>query len=350
MTMLVDNITITVKAGNGGNGKVSFRHTKQKYKGGPDGGTGGKGGDLYFQGVDDLSALQQFRYKKRIEAESGVAGGSNNAFGKKGDDTIINIPTGTRITNLKTNERIEITNNDKILIAKGGIGGRGNNEFKTSTNQAPRYAEKGRPGEEKELLLELRLIADIGLIGLPNAGKSSLLRALTNAEPKIGDYPFTTLEPNLGVMYVDVIARNSVRQNDEAIQSRLPRSLSIARNDLVLADIPGLIEGASEGKGLGIQFLRHIEKTQLLVHCIASNSDNILQDYLTIRKELELYNKELLLKTEIILLTKTDLIDEKMLKDKIKLLKKKNKDILSSSVLDDNSIEKLRTMLSERIS
>ena len=221
---LIDDITITVKAGNGGNGAVHFKRNAQTAKGGPDGGNGGNGGNVYFQGIDDVLGLQEFQYKKVVQAENGINGGRQHLFGRNGKDLLVKIPLGTHITDLTTNETWEITDKiTKILIARGGKGGRGNDEFKTATDQAPHYAEKGEPGQQRTLNLLLRIIADIGLIGLPNAGKSSLLKAVTNAKPKIGNYPFTTLEPNLGVM-----------------------------EGKILADIPGLIEGASKGKGLGI--------------------------------------------------------------------------------------------------
>src|ERR1035437_1610828 len=224
--MLIDEATITVKAGNGGNGAVSFKRNAQTAKGGPDGGNGGNGGDVYVTGINDFTTLTEFRYKKNVRAEDGVKGGKQNLYGRNGKELVIQIPVGTQITNLDTKESFEVLNTtSKILLAKAGKGGRGNNEFKTATNQTPYYAEKGELGEQKRFFLELKLIADIGLIGLPNSGKSTLLSVLTNAHPKIGDYPFTTLEPNLGVL-----------------------------NELIIADIPGLIEGASEGRGLGDKF------------------------------------------------------------------------------------------------
>lgn len=320
--MLIDEVTITVKAGKGGNGSVHFRRNAQTAKGGPDGGNGGNGGNVYIQGIDDILGLQEFRFKKILSAEEGVAGGRQNLFGRNGKDLTIRIPMGTLVTNVDTNDQFEVTDtNTKILIAKGGVGGRGNNEFKTATDQAPHYAEKGTPGEEKVLHLELRLIADIGFIGLPNAGKSSLLKALTNANPKIGNYPFTTLEPNIGMMH-----------------------------GIALADIPGLIEGASEGKGLGMQFLRHIEKTKLLVHCIDITNPEIVSSYKTIRKELQEYNEEIIKKPEIILLTKIDLVTpkeaEKIVKQTAKLL---HKEVLTVSIIDDESMNALKTTLQESV-
>lgn len=314
--MLVDTVDITIKAGNGGNGRVSFRHLPGNYKGGPDGGNGGKGGDVYFVGVDDILALADFRYKKELHAQDGEPGANKNLFGKNGSDVTIQIPIGTLVTDTQTGETFEIQNTTPFLVAKGGIGGKGNNEFKTATNQTPRFAQKGTLGELRHLHLELKLIADIGLIGLPNAGKSSLLAVLTNAHPKIGNYPFTTLEPNIGMM-----------------------------GPLALADIPGLIEGAHTGRGLGIEFLRHIEKTKLLLHCVSCENDNAYESYQIVRKELEEYNKRLGEKNEIIALTKTDLFDESTIKEKVKQLKKTKKQILLLSLYDKESITQLTKAL-----
>lgn len=317
--MLIDDITIHVKAGNGGNGKVSFRRNGQTAKGGPDGGNGGVGGNVYVIGVDDITALRVFRFKKSWKAENGIDGGKQNLYGRKGKDLILSVPVGTHVKDVATNHTIEVARkNEQILIAKGGVGGRGNNEFKSATNQTPRYAEDGEEGEEKELHLQLRMIADIGLIGLPNAGKSSLLQALTNAHPKIGDYPFTTLEPNLGVM-----------------------------NGIVLADIPGLIEGASKGRGLGTSFLKHIEKTKILVHCLDSTSQTLKQDYETVRKEFEEYSQTLVKKKEIVLLTKIDLIDDETLKQQKKEAKTLSKEIYTVSVYDEKSLEVIKKIFAD---
>jgi GTP-binding protein len=317
--MLIDEATITVKAGNGGNGRVSFKRNAQTAKGGPDGGNAGKGGDVYVVGINDFTTLTEFRYKKNVTAEGGVNGGKQNLYGRNGKDLVIQIPVGTQVTNLLTKENFEVLDTtSKILIAKGGKGGKGNNEFKTATNQTPYYAEKGESGEQKRFFLELKLIADIGLIGLPNSGKSSLLSVLTNAHPKIGDYPFTTLEPNLGVM-----------------------------SGLVIADIPGLIEGASNGKGLGDRFLKHVEKTRILIHCLDLLSTDLKADYQTIRKEMEVYNIDLLNKKELLVLTKTDLVDEKMLKQNKKIAGKLNKDYLTTSIYDTESVSVLKAKISE---
>lgn len=315
--MLVDDVTISIQAGDGGNGAVSFRRNAQTARGGPDGGNGGNGGSIYIQGIDDILGLQQFRFKKLIKAEDGIKGARQNLFGRAGKDTVIAIPLGTLITDLTTGEQWEVTDTTtRLLIAQGGIGGRGNNEFKTATNQTPRYAEKGTPGQERTIRLELRLIADIGFVGLPNAGKSSLLKSLTNANPKIGNYPFTTLEPHLGML-----------------------------QGTTLADIPGLIEGAHEGKGLGMQFLRHVEKTKLLVHCIDITTEKLVSTYQTIRKEMAAYNKAILDKPEIIVLTKSDLFSEKEAQKQKNKLKSTKKDILVVSVINDQQLENLKTFL-----
>lgn len=316
--MLIDEVTITVKGGNGGNGAVSFRQNEGKPKGGPDGGNGGNGGSVYAIGIDDITALSQFQYKKHLQADEGVAGKRKNLFGKNAADLYIKLPLGTSITDEQTGSVIaEIADTTTpVLLVRGGKGGRGNNEFKSATVQAPRFAEKGESGEEKILHLQLRLIADIGLVGLPNAGKSTLLSLLTNATPKVGDYPFTTLEPNLGMF-----------------------------EGFVVADIPGLIEGASGGKGLGITFLKHIEKTKLLVHCIDASSEDPLEAYLVVRHEFEQFNKELLAKPEIILLTKTDQVDQHDIEDKIKMLEQTKRRVLPVSVLDEESITILKDVL-----
>lgn len=315
--MLIDNVTITVTGGKGGNGRVSFRRTPQTAKGGPDGGNGGNGGSIFLQGIDDILALRNFQFKKEIHAEEGVPGGKQKQFGRNGMDTVIRLPVGTLVTDENSSEQIEILNEtDKILIAKGGIGGKGNDEFKSATNQTPRYAEKGTLGEVKVLHLELKLIADVGFIGLPNAGKSSLLSVLTNAHPKIANYPFTTLEPNIGML-----------------------------GTIALADIPGLIEGAHEGKGLGIQFLRHVEKTKMFFHCISVENEDVARAYKTVREELQQYNSKLLDKEEIILLTKVDLITEKEIKEKVKELKKTKKQIIPFSLYKEKDIENLKNLL-----
>lgn len=319
--MLVDEVTIKVIAGNGGDGSSSLWHDGQTAKGGPDGGNGGNGGSVYFIGVTDLSALSAFRFKKVLRAENGEKGAKQNKFGRNAKDLIIHVPIGTRITEVGSSRIHEIIDTKTpLIVAQGGKGGRGNKELKALTGHGPRSAEVGTIGATKVLLLELLLIADVGLIGLPNVGKSSLLSVLTNASPKIANYNFTTLEPNLGMM-----------------------------DAITIADIPGLIDGASSGKGLGIKFLKHIEKTRLLLHCIDVTENDLLANYHTIHEELSNYDSRLLEKDEIILLTKIDLIDKKSLKEKIKLLKSLHKDIQTVSVYDDESINSLKKYLQTHI-
>jgi len=317
--MLVDNVTLQIKAGKGGDGSASFLRNGQTDKGGPDGGNGGNGGNIYFQGSNNVNDLKEFRFKKRIVADDGIPGKKQKLFGKNAEHTTIYVPLGTRITDQANNKTYEIINSTKpILLAHGGKGGRGNTEFKSATNQSPQFAEEGTPGEEKELFLELRMIADIGLIGLPNAGKSSLLTVLTNAKPKIGNFPFTTLEPNIGM-----------------------------KGTHALADIPGLIEGASTGKGLGITFLKHIEKTKALVHCIDATDEHPQKAYDTVRNEFEKYNALLLNKQEIIVLTKTDLVDKKTIEKTKKLFEKKGKQVITCSIYDQESLDNLEKTLEQ---
>lgn len=310
--MLVDNITLTIKAGNGGNGSAHFLRNAQTSRGGPDGGNGGNGGNIYFQGSHNITDLREFRYKKKIVADSGTDGKGQKMHGANAEHLTVTLPLGTRITETKTGNVIEISES-KILVARGGLGGRGNTEFKSATNQAPKNFEKGTPGEQKELLLELRLIADIGLIGLPNAGKSSILRALTMATPKIGSYPFTTLEPNIGMLETHAIA-----------------------------DIPGLIEGASKGKGLGVEFLRHIEKTKILIHCIDLTGTAPEKSYDTVRDEFRKFDQKLLDKPEYILLTKTDLVDAKTVERITRLFMKLGKTVWTCSIYNPESIDTLK--------
>lgn len=319
--MFVDNVTLHVKAGNGGDGSASFLRNGLTAKGGPDGGNGGNGGNIYFQGSTNISDLKEFRFKKKIRALDGTPGGRQKMYGKNAEHTTVLVPVGTIITEEKTGRVYEITDTEHpYLVALGGLGGRGNVEFKSATNQAPTFAEKGTKGEEKVLHLELKLIADIGLIGLPNAGKSSLLSVLTHANPKIGNYPFTTLEPNIGML-----------------------------DHFAIADIPGLIEGASQGKGLGFTFLKHIEKTKIIVHCIDVTDKNPLHTYEVVRKEFEQYNKALLEKPEIILLTKTDLVDQDVVTERMNLFKKAHDHVLSVSVFDEQIVEELKKNLKFQI-
>ena len=286
--MFVDQVTIEVESGKGGNGAATFRREKYVPKGGPDGGNGGKGGDVILRANVQLHTLLDQRYKRHYKAQNGVRGEAGLKDGKWGENEIVQVPCGTVVRDAETGELVADLTDDKqeIVVAEGGRGGRGNNEFKSATNQAPRKAESGKPGVHRTLSLELKLIADIGLVGFPNAGKSTLIATITAAKPKIADYPFTTLEPNLGI----------VRYRDY-------RSFTVA-------DIPGLIEGAHEGKGLGIQFLKHIERTRALVILIESFSEDYEQDFATLRSELSAYSKELSRKPFIVAISKSDIIDD----------------------------------------
>lgn len=312
--MLIDRVEITIEAGHGGAGRVSFGSGKS----GPSGGTGGKGGDFYFRSSSDITLLNQFSSEFYFKAENGEAGGKFNKTGKGGKDLELLVPVGTSIINKETGELIlELTKVDqRELICKGGIGGKGNNEFKSPRRTTPEFAQPGLPGEKFEVILSLKLIADYGLIGLPNAGKSSLLNELTKAKAIVANYPFTTLFPNIGAI-----------------------------GNKFIADIPGLIENAALGKGLGIGFLKHIEKVSVLLHCISTESEDILRDYKVIRSELGKYNKELLSKKEVIILTKTDLVDKKDLNKKIKILNKISKEVYPVSIHDWEAIEKLKNLI-----
>jgi len=317
--MLIDDVTIEVKAGNGGRGSVAFNNIKMNL--GPTGADGGNGGDIYFEGVSDLGALSQFRYKKKLAAENGENGKKQFNDGADGKDLILKVPVGTVVHNLSPGKDLEIIGiGQQLLIAKGGCGGKGNFKFRSSTNTSPTEFQEGAPGEEYELRLELKLIADVGFIGLPNVGKSSMLNELTIAKSKVANYPFTTLEPNLGAYY-----------------------------ELILADIPGLIEGASGGKGLGIKFLRHIERVKTLFHFISAESINLVKDYQIIRNELGAYNKELLEKTEYIFLSKSDLLADEEIKEKISALETTGKKVLAISINDKNSIKRVEEILREII-
>jgi GTP-binding protein len=282
--MFTDQVEIHVKSGKGGDGMVHFHREKFIPRGGPDGGDGGKGGDVIFEVKPTLNTLSSFRQNQKFKAEEGVKGGPSQMTGRNGKDLIIYVPPGTVLFDADTGELMgDLTQTgQKLTVLKGGRGGRGNQHFATSRNQAPRTAEKGEPAEEKRIKLELKLIADIGLIGVPNAGKSTLLSALTNAKPKIAPYPFTTLEPNLGVANID---------EDTTV---------------VLADIPGLIEGASQGAGLGHDFLRHVQRTRVLIHVLDGLSEDPVADYSQINSELSLFDPNLAKKPQIVALNKID--------------------------------------------
>ncbi len=311
--MLIDDITIRIKAGDGGNGMASFNRNMKSL--GPVGGSGGNGGNVYFEGVSNLNALSQFRNKKDWDAQNGGNGRGQFVDGATGKDLVLKIPVGTIIHIMETGTTAEITKTgQQILSARGGKGGRGNFHFRSATNTSPRQFEKGTPGQSFTVRLELKLIADVGLVGLPNVGKSSLLNELTNARSKVANYQFTTLEPNLGSYY-----------------------------GLILADIPGLIEGASGGKGLGIKFLRHIERTKTIFHCIAADSANPMADYATVRQELTAYSEVLAAKPEHIIITRSDMVDDKQLKK----IKKEfaPKKTLAVSIHDLDSLKELEKLL-----
>ena len=294
--MFVDTAKVLICAGKGGDGAVSFRHEIYVEKGGPDGGDGGRGGDVIFEAVSGLNTLVDFRYKPELKAKPGGNGSKRNRHGASGENLLVKVPMGTVVS--KNDEIIaDLTENgQKVVIAKGGDGGFGNAHFKSSVRQTPRIAEKGEPGDSFEASLELKLLADVGLIGFPNVGKSTFLSVVSNARPEIADYAFTTLTPNLGVADID-------------------------DTSLLIADIPGLIEGASEGKGLGDAFLRHVERTSVLLHLIDAYTDDIAAAYTTIRSELANYNVNLSDRPEIIALTKTDGLDEEIVQMQIDAVK-----------------------------
>lgn len=295
----LDEAKIFIKAGDGGNGSCSFRREKFIEFGGPDGGCGGNGGDVVFEAVANLNTLIDFRYQQHFKAERGKNGSGRNCTGASGDDLIIKVPVGTQIiaNDGETLLMDMVQEGQRYVVAKGGRGGRGNDSYKSSTNQAPYQADEGTPGEELWAWLKLKLIADVGLVGLPNAGKSTFLSAVTRARPKVADYPFTTLHPNLGVALVD-------------------------DHELLLADIPGLIEGASEGVGLGTHFLKHVERCSVLIHLIDGTAEDVIKPYKTIRKELEKYSPTLAQKPEIVTLNKIDALTEDVVAQKIKKLEK----------------------------
>lgn len=313
--MLVDDVKIKVAAGNGGKGAVAFNSNMMSL--GPTGGSGGRGGSVYGAGISDISALQQFRFKKEFQAENGHDGRGQFRDGHDGKDLVFDLPVGTVIHNLTAGTEVSLEKTgERVLIAKGGNGGRGNFHFRSARNTSPERFQPGLPGEKFDLRLELKLIADVGFVGLPNAGKSSMLNELTNAKSKVANYAFTTLQPNLGAYY-----------------------------ELILADIPGLIEGSSGGRGLGIKFLRHIERTRVLFHFVSGESEYPEKDYALIRKELGEYNKALLKKKEYVFLSKSDLLPKEDLRGKLKALKKANKDAIAVSIHDSESIKKMEKIL-----
>lgn len=329
--MFTDYVKIYVKAGKGGNGAIAFRREKYVAAGGPDGGDGGKGGNIYFKVDSNANTLIEFRYKKKFKAENGENGQGSNKSGKSGESLYIPVPIGTVIKDAITGEMLADLSepNQEALILKGGRGGLGNSHFATSTRQAPRFAQDGEPGEEKELILELKLLADVGLLGFPNVGKSTFLSKVTSASPKIANYHFTTIEPNLGVV------------------------TSKYGDSFVIADIPGIIEGASQGTGLGIEFLRHIERTRLLLHFIdvsGIEGRNPVEDYNVINNELKKYSEKLSKRKQIIVANKADMItDDTLYKELEKLAKKNNQKIFKISGLTGQGIDELMKYVSDTL-
>jgi GTPase len=327
--MFIDIANVEVQAGDGGNGAVSFRHEKFVDRGGPDGGDGGKGGSIIFQASRNQNTLATFRYQKLLKATSGEPGTKRKRHGKNGDDLIVMVPVGTVVTNADGEVIADLVQDGaQMLAAKGGNGGFGNAHFVSSTRQAPRVAEKGEKGAFAKLVLELKMIADVGLVGLPNAGKSTLLSIISNAEPEIANYPFTTLTPNLGV--VDVSKSES----------------------LLMADIPGLIEGASQGKGLGDEFLRHVERTAVLVHLIDIYNDDVISAYKTIQQELKDYEVDLSKKPQIVVLTKIEGLDDEIVQDKMLELKKvlpRGTKLFAISAMSKQGVDKLLFSVLEKV-
>jgi GTP-binding protein len=325
----IDEAKIHVESGKGGNGCVSFRREKFIPRGGPDGGDGGDGGDVIFECVKDLNTLVDYRFQQHFIAKSGVAGKGANRHGHGGEDLVLKIPIGTQVFDesgkIMIADMMEV--GQKVVIAKGGDGGFGNANFRTSTNQAPKRAIPGFPGEELYVRLKLKLISDAGLVGLPNAGKSTFLSVTTRAKPKIADYPFTTLKPQLGVVYID-------------------------ESEFVLADLPGLIKDASIGKGLGDKFLKHVERCGVILHLIDITSEDIVESYETIRLELENYGEDLKKKDEIIALNKIDVLSKEEVKAKVALLKKhvgKNKKIYAMSGVSGEGVKDVLRELYRKI-
>lgn len=328
--MFIDIAKIELRAGKGGDGCVSFRREKYEPDGGPYGGDGGDGGSVIFISDEGVRTLMDFRYKKHYFAQNGENGRTKKQYGRKGEDLIVKVPVGTLIKDFETNRVIHDfkVKDDKFIVAKGGRGGKGNARFATSTRQAPRFAQPGTKGEERTIKLELKLIADVGLVGLPNVGKSSLLSVLSDAKPKIANYHFTTLEPNLGVCRVE------------------------ENKSFVIADIPGLIEGASEGIGLGFEFLKHVERTRLLVHVLdvsGIEGRDPIEDYNTIYKELELYNENIKNKREIIVANKIDLLTSD---DNLNRVKEyfKDRTVLEISAVTQMGVRELKYKIFEELS
>jgi GTPase len=315
----VDEASLHIKAGDGGRGCVSFRREAHVPKGGPNGGDGGKGGDVIIVGQKNLLSLLDFKYKRNYKAGNGRPGGASNRTGRTGDDVYIAVPVGTEIRDNEYGSLLaDIVNDGQIYIAaKGGRGGRGNTHFVSPVHRTPTEYDEGQQGEERNLNLELKLLASIGIIGLPNAGKSTMLSRLTSATPEVGDYPFTTLTPSLGVMIED-------------------------HGNLVLADIPGIIEGASRGKGLGLTFLRHIERTRFLLWVIDASSKSVTKDYKTLHSELASYNDEIAQRPRILVLNKIDLVSPSAMKSKKAALSRNGDRIILTSAMDGRGVDELR--------
>jgi GTP-binding protein len=319
--MLIDHVKLQIKAGKGGDGVVRWRREKGIPFGGPAGGDGGTGGDVYFRVIRDIQALSIYKHKKEWEAAEGEMGQKRSMHGSDAKDLFLQVPLGAVVYNREYDKKYEFLEEGDFIVLRGGKGGLGNENFKSSVNRAPEEFTKGEVGEFATFDIELKLIADAGLIGLPNAGKSSLLNALTRAGAKIGDYPFTTLEPNLGVYF-----------------------------NYVLADIPGLIEGASDGKGLGHKFLRHITRTHTLVHLVAADNDDVANVYTTIREELGKFDKMLLKRDEIVILSKIDMVSKEEVAEKLKALKKASKkEVICLSLYQDDSIKMFGDILVEEL-
>ncbi|MEX0930135.1 MAG: GTPase ObgE [Candidatus Paceibacterota bacterium] len=317
----IDELSVHIKAGKGGDGVVRWLREKFKPKGGPAGGDGGDGGDVYIRAVRDLSILQGYTHTKEFAAEDGGDGGKKSLHGKNGEDLVIDLPMGAKVSNQTTGEVFQLVRDgETVRILQGGTGGLGNEQFKSSVNRTPQEWTPGTKGEEADFEIELELIADVGLVGLPSAGKSTLLNELTNAHSKVGAYHFTTLEPHLG-----------------------------AYHGYIIADIPGLIEGASTGRGLGHTFLRHIKKTALVVHCISFENEDVVEAYRTIRNELDKYDQSLADKPECIVLTKKDLVDDEMVASARTELGKFNSDVLAVSIIDEQSIKDLGDAIVRRV-
>ncbi len=313
----VDYVKIHCAAGHGGAGSVHLHRSRLTAKGGPDGGDGGRGGNIYLRGNDQMWTLLHLKYKRHVKAGRGGGGSSNNSFGDDGEDKYIDVPLGTVVRDADTQEIIfEVTQHgEETIVRKGGMGGRGNSWFKNSVRQTPRYAQPGTEGEEGWNILELKVLADVGLVGFPNAGKSTLLSVISAAKPKIANYAFTTLVPNLGI----------VAYRDD--------------RSFVMADIPGIIEGANEGKGLGIRFLRHIERNSTLLFLVPADADDIAKEYDILLNELELYNPELLHKDRLLAISKSDMLDDELQEELSKTLPVGVKTVFFSSVAQQGLME-----------